>query len=151
SAPVTLLDTARPEPYRSTVPTDSHLERRGFLALLAACALGGPLVAEAQQGPGIARIAMLFATTQAAAAMNLEGFKRGLRELGYVEGKTFVLETRYGEARPEGLADLARELVGLKPNVIVVSTDPAVAAAKRQTSTIPIVMFAASDPVGAGF
>src|SRR5262249_50450897 len=72
-------------------------------------------------------------------------------ELGYVEGKTFVLEARYGEARPERLADLARDLVALKPNVIVVSTDPAVAAAKRQTSTIPIVMFAASDPVGAGF
>jgi putative ABC transport system substrate-binding protein len=74
-----------------------------------------------------------------------------MRELGHVEGKTFILEVRYGDAKPERLADLARDLVRLKLNVIVATTDPAIAAIKKQTSTIPIVMTAASDPVGTGF
>ena len=60
-----------------------------------------------------------------------------MRELGYVEGKTLVLEVRYGEARAERIAELARELVGLKVNVIVASTDVAIAAVKRETQTIP--------------
>jgi putative ABC transport system substrate-binding protein len=74
-----------------------------------------------------------------------------LRELGYVEGKTLVLELRYGEARTERLPELARELVGLKVDVIVTATDVAIAAVKRETQTIPIVMGNSSDPVGTGF
>lgn len=74
-----------------------------------------------------------------------------MRELGYVEGKTFVLEIRYGEARSERLPELARELVGLKVDVMVVATDGAIAMAKRETQTIPIVMVGSSDPVGSGF
>jgi len=73
-----------------------------------------------------------------------------MRELGYVEGKTLVLEVRYGEARAERIAELARELVGLKVDVIVASTDVAIAAVKRETQTIPIVMAISSDPVGTG-
>jgi hypothetical protein len=61
-----------------------------------------------------------------------------MRELGYVEGKTFVLELRYGEAKAERIAEFARELVGLKVDVIVASTDVAIAAVKRETQTIPI-------------
>jgi putative ABC transport system substrate-binding protein len=74
-----------------------------------------------------------------------------LRELGYVEGKTLVLELRYGEARTERLPELARELVGLKVDVIVTATDVAIAAVKRETQTIPIVMGNSTDPVGTGF
>jgi putative ABC transport system substrate-binding protein len=74
-----------------------------------------------------------------------------LRDLGYVEGKTFVLELRYSEARGERLPELARELVGLKMDVIVAVTDRAIAAVKRETQTIPIVMINSSDPVGTGF
>jgi len=74
-----------------------------------------------------------------------------LRELGYVEGKTFVLELRYGEAKAERLPEIARELVGLKVDVIVTATDVAIAAVKRETQTIPIVMANSTDPVGTGF
>jgi putative ABC transport system substrate-binding protein len=68
-----------------------------------------------------------------------------------VEGKTFVLELRYAEARAERLPDLARELVSLKVDVIITATDVAIAAVKRETQMIPIVMANSSDPVGAGF
>jgi putative ABC transport system substrate-binding protein len=74
-----------------------------------------------------------------------------LRELGYTEGKTFVLEVRYSEGRVERLPELARELVGLKVDVIVTGNDAATAAVKRETQTIPIVMGNSIDPVGTGF
>jgi len=114
--------------------------------LFALCSL-----AAAQQPKKIAKIGYLFASTPAATAKNVEAFRQGLRERGHVEGKTFVLELRYGEARAERFPDLARELVGLKVDVIVVSTDAAIAAVKRETQTIPIVMALSNDPVGTGF
>ena len=106
-------------------------------ALLLAVAAAGPPV-DAQQAPKIAKIGLLTPSTPAGVAHNVEAFRQGLRELGHVEGTTFVLEVRYGEAKPERLPELARELVGLKPDVIVVSTDAAIAAVKRETRTIPI-------------
>ena len=114
--------------------------------LFALCSL-----AAAEQPKKIAKIGYLFASTPAATAKNVEAFRQGLRERGHVEGKTFVLELRYGEARAERFPDLARELVGLKVDVIVVSTDAAIAAVKRETQTIPIVMALSNDPVGTGF
>ena len=107
--------------------------------------------AEAQQPKKIAKVGFFLASTPAAAAHNIEAFRQGMRELGYVEGKTFVLELRHGEGRAERLPELARELVGLKMDVIVASTDVAIAAVKRETQTIPIVMAISSDPVGTGF
>ena len=107
--------------------------------------------AEAQQPKKIAKVGFFLASTPAAAAHNVEAFRQGMRELGYVEGKTFVLELRYGEARAERIVEFARELVGLKMDVIVASTDVAIAAVKRETQTIPIVMAISSDPVGTGF
>jgi len=119
--------------------------------VLAVSLLAPPLAADAQQAPKIARIGVLIASSPAASAHMLEGFRQGLRELGYVEGKTFVLELRYAEARAERLPDLARELVSLKMDVIVVSTDQPAAAVKQQTRTIPIVMASSADPLGTGF
>ena len=106
---------------------------------------------EAQQPKKIAKIGYLAPSTPAAAAHLVEAFRQGLRELGYVEGKNLVLELRHGEARAERLPELARELVGLKLDVIVTATDVAIAAVKRETQTIPIVMVNSSDPVGTGF
>jgi putative ABC transport system substrate-binding protein len=97
------------------------------------------------------RIGYLSPSTRPAVAQNLAAFGQGLRELGHIEGKTFVLELRYAEARPERLPELARELVNLKVDVIVTATDVAIAAVKRETQIIPIVMANSSDPVGAGF
>jgi putative ABC transport system substrate-binding protein len=77
---------------------------------------------------------------------------RSCGALGYVEGKTFVLQIRYGEAKAERLRELARDLVALKMDVIVVAQDQAIAAVKREAGTsIPIVMSNSSDPVGTGF
>ena len=106
---------------------------------------------EAQQPKKIAKIGYLLPSTPEAAAHLLEAFRQGLRELGYVEGKSFVLELRHGEAKAERLPELARELVGLKVDVIVTATDVAIAAVKRETQTIPIVMGNSTDPVGTGF
>ena len=116
--------------------------------LLAVAAAGSPV--DAQQAPKIAKIGFLSATTPAAVAPAIAAFRQALRELGYVEGKTLVLEVRYGDGRFERLPELARELVGLKVDVIVTSTDGAIAAVKRETRTIPIVMLTSSDPVGTG-
>jgi putative tryptophan/tyrosine transport system substrate-binding protein len=118
---------------------------------LSAVLLALSFPAEAQQPKKIARIGYLVPATPATSAHNIEALRQGLRELGYVEGKTFVLELRYGEGRAERFPELARELVGLKVDVIVVATDGAIAAVKRETQTIPIVMVNSSDPVGIGF
>jgi putative ABC transport system substrate-binding protein len=118
--------------------------------LLLAVAVAGP-PADAQQAPRTAKIGILSATTPAALAPGIEAFRQALRELGYVEGKTFALEVRYGEGKLERLPELARELVRLKMDVVVTPADLSVAAVKRETQTIPIVMAFSSDPVGAGF
>jgi putative ABC transport system substrate-binding protein len=73
-----------------------------------------------------------------------------MRELGYVEGRNIVVEYRYAAGKFERLADLAAELVDLKVNVIVAHTTPGAMAAKRATTTIPVVMTNAGDPVGSG-
>lgn len=116
-------------------------------ALLLAVVAGGLPVA-AQQAPKIPKVGLLTPSTPVAAAPLVEAFKQGLRELGYIEGKTVVLEVRYGDAKPERLRELARDLAGLKVDLIVVSTDGAIAAVRRETGTIPIVMTNSSDPVG---
>jgi putative ABC transport system substrate-binding protein len=84
-------------------------------------------------------------------APRLDAFRQGLRELGYVEGKTVVLEHRYADGRPDRLPALAAELTRLKVAVIVTSGPTATRPAKAATSTIPIVMAFDDDPVGSGF
>jgi len=79
----------------------------------------------------------------------LDGFRRGLRELGYIEGTHFTLETRFGEMNAKRLSSLAAELVRLKSDIIVAGGNPAIRAAMKSTTTIPIVMRAGSDPVKA--
>ncbi|MBI2751981.1 MAG: ABC transporter substrate-binding protein [Betaproteobacteria bacterium] len=79
------------------------------------------------------------------------GFTQGMRELGYVEGRNFVMEWRFAEGQYERLPDLAAELVRVRVDVIVVGASFAVPAAKRATATIPIVMGYSADPVGAGY
>lgn len=78
-------------------------------------------------------------------------FRRGLKQSGYVEGKTIALEWRWAEGQAKRFPDLAAELVRMKVDVIVAEGTPAIRAAKGATSTIPIVMAIAADPVGAGF
>jgi len=121
-----------------------------LVALLLVIAAGWARV-EAQQGRGIPKIGLLTPNTPANSTHLVEAFRQGLKDAGYVEGKSCAIEIRYGEGQPERLPALARELVNLKPDVLVASTDPAIAAARRETRTIPIVMAFSIDPVGTGF
>ena len=121
----------------------------GLVLLLAIAAAGSPIYA--QQTSRIPKIGFLAAPSQVSIAHAIAAFKQGLRELGYIEGKTVLLEVRLAEGVAERLPQLARELVALKPDVIVASNDAAIAAVRRETKTIPIVMAFSSDPAGAGF
>jgi ABC-type uncharacterized transport system substrate-binding protein len=94
---------------------------------------------------------VLVPSTSAATSHLLVAFRERLREHGHVEGKSFVLEPRYGDGKAERLPELARELVSLKVDAILTSTDGAIAVVKQQTQTIPIVMATSTDPVGTGF
>jgi putative ABC transport system substrate-binding protein len=120
----------------------------GFILLLAIAAASPPT--DAQQAPRIPKIGFL-ATAGQLLAPNIAAFRLGLRELGYVEGKTVLLEVRLSGDAVERLPQLARELVALKPDVIVATNDVAIASVRRETQTIPIVMAFSSDPAGAGF
>ena len=108
-------------------------------------------VAQAQQQVKVPRIGFLSATSPSAIAARVEAFRRGLRELGYVEGKNIVIEWRYAEGKLDRLSELAAELVRLKVDVIVSAGPPPTRAAKEATVTIPIIMGFDNDPVGNGF
>ena len=106
---------------------------------------------DAQQPGKIYRIGILSPTSASTQAVRLEAFRRRLRQLGYVEGKNIVIEYRYSEGKRERFPDLAAELVGLKVDVIVTASGPAILAAKKASPTMPIVFAAAADPVGDGY
>jgi putative ABC transport system substrate-binding protein len=97
--------------------------------------------------PKIPRVGCVFATTPTINKHGFEAFRKALRELGYVEGQTIVLEARWAEGRYERMPGLVAELVGLKVEVLVAVGSPAALAAKNATRTIPIVVLAV-DPVG---
>ena len=123
--------------------------RRVFLGTLASGLLAAPLV-EAQQAGKVYRIGMLEPSSMVLNAANIEAFRQGLRELGYVEGHNYIIEYRSADGRSERFPDLATELVRLKVDVILTRGTPAVVAAKNATGTIPVVMAASGDPVLSG-
>jgi putative ABC transport system substrate-binding protein len=112
--------------------------------------LAAAMIAEAQQAGKIPRIGVLMSGSRSTAKPRLKAFQEGLRELGYVEGKNIVLEYRYAEGRPETLPKRVDELVQLNVDVIVTATSNATQAAKKTTTTIPVVFATANDPVGDG-
>jgi putative ABC transport system substrate-binding protein len=113
--------------------------------------LAGGARAEAQQVEKIPRIGYLSATSNSVNPARVQAFRQGLRDLGYVEGKTIVVEWRFAEGKPDRLPTLAAELVRLKVAVIVSGGSTATRPVKEETSTIPIVMTQDNDPVGNGF
>ena len=114
-------------------------------SLLSGCEMPG------QQAAKVRRIGFLAVGSRAGRAFLIEGFLRGLREHGYVEGQNIVLEYRFSEDRNDRLPELAAELVDLKVELILASGTPASFAAKEATSTIPIVMGGlAANPVETG-
>jgi putative tryptophan/tyrosine transport system substrate-binding protein len=126
------------------------MERRAFITMVGGSMLAGPLTAEGQQAGKIYRIGMLETTSMTLNAANLDAFRQGLRELGYVEGRNFMIEYRSADGRRERFPELATELVRLKVDVILTRGTPAVMAAKNATGTIPVVMAASGDPLLSG-
>ena len=128
-----------------------HIRRRDFITLLGGAA-ASPRAARAQQTAKDARIAFLGATSLSSPAhkRNVDALRDGLRNLGYVEGQNLVIEFRWAEGKYERLPEMAAELVRLKPDVIITHGTPGTLAAKRATTTIPIVMAVVGDAVVTG-
>jgi putative tryptophan/tyrosine transport system substrate-binding protein len=122
-----------------------------FLLFVLLCILAAPLAVEAQPPTNIPRIGFLTAVPLSVMSARTEAFRQGLRELGYVEGRTIVIEWRSAEGQPDRLPSLAAELVRLKVDVIVTGGPSATRSAKAATGTIPIVITNDSDPVANGF
>ena len=126
------------------------MDRRGFIRTVAGGLLTTPLAAEAQQLGKPYRIGMLERTSTAVNAANVNAFRQGLRERGYVEGERFLIEYRSADGRDEQFPILAAELVQLKVNLILTRGTPAALAARNATATIPVVFTGVGDPVGQG-
>jgi len=126
------------------------MERRRFIAVMAASLLAAPLAAEAQQPQKMTRIGYLEFGSAAPGTPLLEAFRRGLRERGWVEGQNLAIEVRYAEGKQDRLPQFAADLVNLKVDLIFASATPAALAAKQATTTIPIVIGFVADPVGSG-
>jgi len=125
------------------------MKRREFLRLLCGAAVALPFPAQAQSAK-VARIGFLGAATPSGFAPQVEAFRAGLRELGYIEGKNLVIEFRWAEGRYERLPELAADLVRLKVDVLVTHAPVGVRAAEQATTTIPIVIAAVGDAVASG-
>jgi putative tryptophan/tyrosine transport system substrate-binding protein len=124
-----------------------HIRRREFIATLAGGAVAWPIRTRAQQLRQT-RIGILHPGSPPDPW--LEGLRQGLRDLGYTEGHNIVLEYRWAEGKGERLDRLAQELIENKVDIFVIMTGPAVLAARRRTTTVPIVMAISGDPVGIG-
>jgi putative ABC transport system substrate-binding protein len=123
------------------------LNRRRFLGTLSAGLLSAPRGAEAQPAKKVYRVGVLM-SLYAPESDPPQAFRGGLRDLGYLEGQNLVIDWRYTQGRDERLPGMAAELVRLRPDVLVADITPAIRAAGRATSTIPIVMTNSADALG---
>lgn len=126
------------------------MRRRDFITLLGAGATGLPLAVRAQQPTKMPIVGLLSSTTQSAAAPWIAAFQKRLKELGWIDGRTVTIDCRWAEGRAERFDGFLADFVRRKVDVIVTGGN-GVLAAKRATSTIPIVFAVAVDPVGSGY
>jgi putative tryptophan/tyrosine transport system substrate-binding protein len=128
------------------------MKRRAFITHLGGAAVAWPIAARTQQPSRTWRVGYLSPTPFNDMSRPLFGaFRLRLQELGYVEGRNLVLDVRLAEGDDTRLPGLAAELASLRPDVIVAVATPATAAARKATTSIPIVMLGPGDPVGSGF
>lgn len=126
------------------------MRRREFITILGVAAVASPLAARAQHPANLPTIGILGPLSRSAQSEWITAFVQGMREHGWIEGRTVAIEYRWAEGRSERFAEIAAEFVRLKVDVIVTASTPAVIALKQATSVIPIVFAAAGDPVGIG-
>src|SRR6266496_4746194 len=122
-----------------------RMKRREFIGLVGG-AVAWPIGAGAQQVGKIYRIGILEPIPAARNAANLDALRKGLRQLGYVEGRNLVIEYRSADGRAERFPDLASELVGLNVDLILTRGTPATRAVQDATGTIPVVMMTMGGP-----
>jgi putative tryptophan/tyrosine transport system substrate-binding protein len=123
------------------------VRRREFIIAVGGAAITWPLRSFAQRSEKVAQLGYL---AQARISHLLEALYSGLRDAGYVEGQNFQMEYRFEHGQLKSLEELARELAALKPDLLVAVGTPATLAAKEATSSIPVVMAPAGDPVRTG-
>src|SRR5258708_5288382 len=117
------------------------MRRRDFIVLAGGAAAAWPVATHAQQpARKVYRIGYLVSASSYTAARFIEGFRRGLRELGWVEGQNIVIDYRFAEGRYDRLPGLAAELVRLKVDIIVAAPTPAAVAAKNATAAVPVAL-----------
>jgi putative tryptophan/tyrosine transport system substrate-binding protein len=134
-----------------SAPAECRARSRRALLIAAGLSLVlGPAPAFAQTSQKVPRIGVLRTQARGTADPAADGLRQGLRDLGYVEGQNVHLEFRWAEGRPDRIPGLATELVQLGVDVLVTGGEQAILALKQATATIPIVMGASNDPVGAG-
>src|SRR5215813_1223269 len=126
------------------------LRKTALASILLAGALLAAVAVEAQQTGKIFRIGYLDSGTASGSAVLVDAFRQELSKLGWIEGKNIAFERRFAEGKLDRVRELVADLVRLKVDLIVVSGTPNALAAKKATTTIPIVMAYARDPVGSG-
>ena len=126
------------------------MKRRHFIKLVGGMAMACPFVLHAQPLARVARIGFLGSASAPGSAKSVEALRTGLRDLGYVEGKNIVIEFRWAEGRYDRLSALVTDLIRLKVDLIVTHGTPGTRAAKKATSTIPIVMAISGDAIATG-
>ena len=127
------------------------MKRRQLIGALGAAVCGAAMPILAQQLAKVWRIGYLVASSRTSSSDRLDAFRRGMRDLGYIEGKNLIIEQRYADGAYERLPGLAAELAKMQVDVIVASGSVSTRAAQQATSAIPIVALGAGDPVGSGF
>lgn len=128
------------------------MDRRTFLLTSLAGAVATPVAAGAQQPAKVSRVGYLsqLSPSDPTYASLRDALLQGLREQGYVEGRTITIEWRFAEGSESRLPKLAAELVRLNVDLLFAEATPSALAAKKATSTIPIVFSPIADPIGSG-
>src|SRR5260370_15098485 len=128
----------------------SVMERRAFISSLVGALFPVPLAAGAQPAAKAPRIGFVEAGSRSANQHFLDAFRQGLRDVRYIEGQTIFSEDRWADGRPDRFPELIADLIRLKVDVLVVASTPGADAAKKVTSSVPVVFWGVADPAGTG-
>src|SRR6516165_12214193 len=128
------------------------MRRREFITFLGGTMAAGPLAAQAQQAERLRRLGVLMAVAEsdADAREGISILQESLQKLGWKDGNNIRIDYRWGNANPDRIQDLAKELVYLQPDVLVGHSTPSAKGLLKQSHTIPIVFLSVTDPMGQG-